>query len=44
MTIDGVPVMFVTDVFSRGVRTTSYFENSSHICFMAAIRTRFALT
>src|SRR5947209_16353982 len=43
-TIDGVPVMFVTDVFSRGVSTTSYFENRSHVWFIAAMRTRLALT
>ena len=43
-TIDGVPVMFVTEVFSRGVTRTSYFENRSHICSMARMRMRLALT
>ena len=41
--IDGVPVMLVSDVFSCGVTTTSYFENRSHICCIARTRTWFAL-
>src|SRR5215207_2163457 len=30
-TIDGVPVMLVTDVFSAGETTTSYFSNRSQV-------------
>ena len=42
--IDGVPVMFVTDVFSAGETTTSYFWNRSHVCCIARMRARLAFT
>src|SRR5437867_6291064 len=43
-TIDGVPVMLVTDVFSCGVRMTSCSRNRSHHCLHSFVRARWALT
>src|SRR3954462_8132649 len=43
-TIDGVPVMFVTEVFSRGVRITSCSVKRSHHCLQSFVRARCAFT
>src|SRR6478672_1941380 len=41
-TIDGVPTTFVTDVFSAGVKITSYFSNRSHHFWQSSVRARLA--
>ena len=41
---EGLPVMFVTEVFSRGVRITSCCWNRSHHCLHSVVRARCAFT